>query len=404
MAVQDGRPDAPGGGDTSIRASQARPPFWRDIRVLRGVIQAAFVVAVAFLLWYLWGNLRTNMAAQGMRTDFGFLERTAGFTLAGTDFSARDTVADALRVGFRNTVIVSVWGIVLASVLGVVIGVARLSTNWLVRKSAAAYVEALRNIPLIVFLFFLYIAVLQQLPRISEAVEPFGIMVFSNRGLYVPWLALAEESETFVLAAAGAAVVAVAVGWWRTRRFDATGTPHHRALWGSAVFLALCTVAWFLLDRPVSITLPLREERLVEGGYEMSVEHGALLVGLVLYMAAFIAEIVRGSIQSVPRGQTEAANALGLRAFQRLRYVVLPQALRVAMPPTGNEWINLAKNSALGLAIAFPELLRVTRIAISQGNPAPQLIGIMMVTYLGLSLVLSLAVNVVNRRLGLRGA
>lgn len=401
----DDQPEVPDRAEASIPPAQGGPPLWRDIRVLRVVAQIAFVVAVGLLLWYLFGNLRANMRAQGMRTGFEFLDRTAGFTLgAGTEFSARDTIADALIVGFRNTVVISVWGIALASALGVVVGVARLSTNWLVRTSAAGYVEALRNVPLIVFLFFLYIAVLQQLPRISDAIEPLGVMVFSNRGLYVPWLQLAEESGLFVTVAGVALVVAVAVGLWRTRRFDETGEPHHRALWGGAVFLVICALAWLLLDRPVSITLPVREQRLVEGGYEMPVEHGALLVGLVLYMAAFIAEIVRGSIQSVPRGQTEAANALGLRAFQRLRYVVLPQALRVAMPPTGNEWINLAKNSALGLAIAYPEFLRVTRIAISQGNPAPQLIGIMMVTYLGLSLVLSFGVNVVNRRLALRGA
>lgn len=339
-----------------------------------------------------------------MRTGFDFLDRTSGFALAGTDFSAREPISAALLVGLRNTLVVTVWGVVLASIVGVVVGVARLSTNWLVRKSASAYVEALRNIPLIVFLFFLYIAVLQQLPRINEAMEPLGLVVLSNRGLYVPWVEFTGRAGPFLAAAAGALVAALALGWWRTRRFDETGTPHHRVLLGGLLFVGLCAVAWLVLERPVGLSLPLREERLVEGGYELSIEHGALLVGLVVYMAAFMAEIVRGSIQAVPRGQTEAANALGLRSFQRLRFVVLPQALRVAMPPTGNEWINLAKNSALGLAIAFPELLRVTRIAISQGNPAPQLVGIMMVTYLALSLVLSVLVNLANRRLALRGA
>jgi len=199
-------------------------------------------------------------------------------------------------------------------------------------------------------------------------------------------------------------VLAVAVGAWRTRRFDATGEPHHRILWGGAVFLLVAGLAWLTLDRPVSPSIPNLDGRTVSGGYELTVEHGALLFGLVLYMASFIAEIVRGSILAVPRGQTEAANALGLSGFQRYRHVVLPQALRIAVPPTGNEYINLAKNTALGLLIAYPELLRVIRIAIGQGNPAPQLIAVMMLLYLMLSLTIALLMNLVNRRLALKGA
>jgi general L-amino acid transport system permease protein len=380
-----------------------RPPPWRDERVLRVTAQVVFLAAVVVLLWRLGSNLIRNMRSQGMRTDFGFLDQPAGFTLSGTDFSSRDTIGDALLVGLQNTIVVSVWGIVLATGLGVFIGIARLSTNWLVRKSAAGYVEALRNVPLLVFLMFLYLAVLQRLPRISEAIDAGGF-VLSNRGVYAPWIEVAEGSGLFLGICAAAAVLAVAIGIWRTRRFDATGEPHHRVLWGGGVFLIVAALAWFLLDRPVSLSIPTLDGRNVTGGYELTVEHGALLLGLVLYMAAFIAEIVRGSVLAVPKGQTEAANALGLRGFDRYRHVVLPQALRIAVPPTGNEFINLAKNSALGIAIAFPELLRVTRIAIGQGQPAPQLIGIMMLMYLAISLTISLVMNLVNRRLALRGA
>ncbi len=380
-----------------------RPPPWRDVRVLRGTAQSVFLAAVVALLWYLWTNLVRNMQAQGMRTDFGFLDGSAGFPLAGTDFDASSSIWSALLVGLQNTLIVAVWGILLASVLGLFVGVARLSTNWLVRKSAAGYVEGLRNVPLIVFLFFLYLAVLQRLPPISEAINVAGV-VLSNRGLHVPWIEVAAGSSLFLSICAGAAVLAVAVGVWRTRRFDATGEPHHRVLWGGGVFVVIAALAWLALDRPVSPSIPSLDGRVVSGGYELTVEHGALLFGLVLYMASFVAEIVRGSILAVPKGQTEAANALGLSGFQRYRHVVLPQALRIAVPPTGNEYINLAKNTALGIAIAFPELLRVTRIAIGQGNPAPQLIAIMMLLYLALSLTIALIMNLVNRRLALRGA
>jgi general L-amino acid transport system permease protein len=387
-----------------LSVPQERPPFWRDIRVLRVAIQVVFAAAVLALLWYLVNNLIGNMRAHGMRTDFGFLERPAGFRLgAGTEFNARDSILQAMLTGLRNTIYVSAWGIILASIVGLVVGVARLSANWLVRKSAAVYVETLRNIPPIVFLFFMYFAVLTQLPRIGDAVHPLGVFVLSNRGLHVPWFDVTGDPGAFLIGAGAAAVVAIAVGWWRTRRFEATGTPHHRILFGAAILLAGAVIAWLTTGRPLALSLPLLEERVVDGGLELSVEYGALLVGLTLYMSAFLAEVIRGSILSVNRGQVEAADALGLSGFQRLRHVILPQALRVAVPPTGNEYINLAKNSALGIAIAFPELLRVTRIAIGQGNPAPQLIGIMMAFYLALSLVLSALVNLYNRRLRRRG-
>ncbi|WP_166345512.1 amino acid ABC transporter permease [Phytoactinopolyspora limicola] len=382
--------------------TDTRPPPWRDVRVLRITVQVAFLAGVAALLWLLANNLVQNMQAQGMRTDFGFLGQAAGFPLAGADFSSRDSIWAALVVGLRNTLVVSAWGIVLATVLGVFVGIARLSSNWLVRKCAAAYVEALRNIPLIVFLLFLYLAILQQLPRINDAIDGGGF-VFSNRGLYAPWFDVDDDSGLFLGFCAVAIVLSIVVVRWRTRRFNATGQPHHRIVWGAVTFGVVVGVAWLALGQPVSVTLPVLDGRTVSGGYELTVEHGALLLGLVLYMAAFVAEIVRGSILAVPKGQAEAANALGLSGAQRYRHVVLPQALRIAIPPAGNEFINLAKNSALGIAIAFPELLRVTRIAIGQGQPAPQLIGIMMLMYLAISLTLSLIVNVLNRRLGLRG-
>lgn len=382
-----------------LAAAHRRPPLWRDVRVLRVVVQIAFLAAVALLVWELSTNLIGNMRAQGMRTDFGFFDRTAGFTLGGgVEFSSRDTILQALLTGFRNTIVVSAWGILLASVVGLVVGVARLSTNWLVRRSAAVYVEALRNIPPIVFLFFMYRAVLQQLPRISDPLEPFGLFVLSNRGVHVPWVEAVGDVDGLLVGGAIAVVLAVAAGWWRTRRFEATGVPHHRVLWVGGILVIGALVAWAVTGRPLASTVPTLDERLIDGGLELSVEYGALLFGLVLYMSAFVAEVIRGSILAVPRGQTEAANSLGLSGLQRLRYVVLPQALRVAVPPTGNEYINLAKNSALGVAIAYPELLRVTRIAVGQGNPAPQMIGIMMAFYLALSLVLSLLVNLYNRR------
>lgn len=375
-----------------------RPPPWRDVRVLRAVLQIAFLLGVVFLLWWLFDNLVTNLRARGIRTDFGFLTQPAGFTLAGTDFRSTQPIWQALLAGLRNTIVVSFVGIVLATLLGIVIGVARLSNNWLVRRSASAFVEAFRNIPLLVLLFFMYAAVLRPLPSPADAITWPGV-ILSNRGLWVPWVETHERAGLFALVLLIALVPAAGVWIWRTRRFDATGEPHRRVLWSLGVLVAVAALGWLALGGPVTGSAPIRDERIVTGGYRLTPEHGALLIGLVLYTAAFIAEIVRGSILAVPKGQTEAANAVGLKGWQRLRFVVLPQAMRVAVPPTGNEFLNLTKNSSLGIAIAFPELLRVTRIAIGQGLPAPQLVGIMMFIYLVVSLFLALITNVINRSL-----
>lgn len=378
--------------------STGRPPPWRDLRILRATAQVVFLVLVGWTAWYLATNLAINMRGANMRVGWGFLEQPAGFTIAGSDFRSTQPIWQALLAGLRNTVVVAVTGVVLATILGILVGVARLSTNWLVRKSAAAFVEAFRNIPLLVLLIFLYIAVLGRLPRPSDPIEWPGL-VLSNRGLWTPWFEAHDGAGSFALVLLVGLALAVAVGWWRTRRFDATGQPHHRVLWGIGILSLVGLAGWIALAGPVTPTLPQRDGRIVTGGYSLSVEHGALLFGLVIYTAAFIAEIVRGSILSVPRGQTEAANAVGLNAFQRLRHVLLPQAMRVAIPPTGNEFLNLTKNTSLGIAIAFPELLRVTRIAIGNGQPAPQLMGLMTLTYLALSLLWAVFTNIVNRRL-----
>lgn len=369
--------------------------------MLRATAQVVFVILVLWTSWYLVTNLLINLRARGLPTGLDFLQQRAGFTLLGTDFRSTQPIWQALVAGLINTIRVSALGIVLATILGIIVGVARLSTNWLVRKTAAGFVEALRNIPLLVLLIFLYIAVIQQLPRVSDAIEWPGL-VLSNRGLWIPWLEVQGGANAYWLFVLAGLVLAVAVGVWRTRRFDATGEPHHRVAWGGGVFLVLLVVGWLVMDQPVLPTTPVLDQRRVAGGYELTPEYGALLIGLVIYAAAFIAEIVRGSILSVPKGQSEAANAVGLSGFQRLRFVILPQAFRVAVPPTGNEFLNLTKNSSLGIVIAFPELLRVTRIAIGNGYPASQLIVIMMLTYLVISLILSSITNVINRRLQLK--
>jgi general L-amino acid transport system permease protein len=389
--------------DPSVEAgsSQHRPPPWRDVRIIRGGLQVGFVVAVLATLWWLADNLITNLRRLGIRRDFGFLDQPAGFTIIGSDFRATSTIREALLVGLANTLRVALLGIVIALLLGVVIGVMRLSSNWLVARTASIYVELLRNIPPLVLITFFYFGVLATLPGIGNASTPGGLAVVSNRGVWLPWLDLGEGARGFSLAILAALVAALVVASWRRRVHDLTGEPHHRVLWGLGTLTALVALAYLVLRPPVGVSVPVLEGRRVEGGALLYPEYFALLISLVLYTSSFIAEIVRGSIQAVPKGQVEAADALGLSWFARLRLVVLPQALRIATPATGNEFLNLSKNVSLGVVIAYPELLRIGRQAVANGQPAPQTLLIVLGGYLAISLALSAVVNVANRRLQL---
>jgi general L-amino acid transport system permease protein len=374
------------------------------VRVLRIAFQAAFLVAVAALVLYLLENLLGNLRRLGIDRSFDYLDQPAGFAIPDSDFRSTQSFLAAVLEGARNTLSVSLVGIVLALLLGIVVGVARLSPNWLLRRVAAIYVESLRNVPVLVIIIFLYLAVFLRLPPISRAIEWGQVLVWSNRGLVVPWLRQTGEIGVFWSVVGAGAFAAAAVWVWRTRRFDATGDPHHRVLWAGGVLVAAAAAGFFVAGRPYGLSLPERGDLGVANGFRLSPEYTALLLALVVYTASHIAEIVRGSILAVPWGQTEAANALGLSDFQRLRLVVLPQAFRIMIPPLANQFLNLTKNSSLGIAIAFAEVTRITRISIAQGAPAPQAIAILMAVYLVFSLSIALVTNVVNRRLTLKGA
>lgn len=380
----------------------ARPPLWRNVRVLRFAFQVAVLAVVCAFVLYLYTNVLRNLNRLGMGTSFGFLEESAGFAISGSDFDPASSLWDAIAIGVVNTAFVSLIGIVLATVIGVVVGIGRLSGNWLVRRSAAAYVETLRNIPVLVIILFWYLAVILQLPPIDRAVD-WRVLVLSNRGLVVAWLEATGDLAVFFAMLGVGVVAAGAVAVWRTRRCNATGMPHHRVLWALGVLLAAAVAGYVAGGGPLGLSLPERGDFGTERGFLLTPEYGALLLGLTTYTSSHIAEIVRGSILAVPRGQSEAANALGLSAFTRLRHVVLPQALRIMVPPLANQYLNLVKNSSLGVAIAYPEVTRIIRIAIGQQAPAPQSVLILMLVYLAFSLAISLIANIANRRLAYRG-
>ncbi|MDQ3670749.1 MAG: ABC transporter permease subunit [Actinomycetota bacterium] len=383
--------------------ASAAPPLWRNVRVLRWAFQAGFLLVVTLFLLYLWGNLTDNLERLGVRTDFRYLRQPAGFAIPDSDFRSSQSIFQALLVGAQNTAKVAFLGILLATVLGVVVGVARLSTNWLVRRTAALYVESLRNIPVLIIIIFWWAGVFLNLRPFDEGSDVLGILSLSNRGLALPWFERSGGVGIFLAVLAVALALAAFVVWWRTRRFDATGEPHHRVLWAAAVLVLGVVAAYFSSGRPFALSLPEQERFGTIGGFRLSPEFGALLIALVLYTASHIAEIVRGSILAVQRGQSEAATALGLSGFQRMRYVVLPQAFRISVPPMANQYLNLTKNSSLGIAIGYYEMTRISGISISQGGPAPQAILVLMLFYLAFSLFIALVTNLINRRLEIKG-
>jgi general L-amino acid transport system permease protein len=372
------------------------------VRVLRWAFQALFLLLVVAFLLYIWGNLTGNLERLGVRTDFRHLRQPAGFAIPDSDFRSTQSVFQALLVGAENTAKVSFLGIVLATILGVLVGIARLSTNWLVRRAAALYVETLRNIPILIIILFWYLGVMLRLNPLGEG-NVLGIVSLSNRGLVLPWAERTGATTLFWIVSLLGLVAAAVIWVWRTRRFDRTGEPSRRLLWSGGVLLGAVVVGFLASGLPYALSLPEIEGRRTTGGFRLSPEFGALLIALTLYTAAHIAEIVRGSILAVPRGQTEAANAIALSGYQRLRHVVLPQAFRISVPPMANQYLNLTKNSSLAVAIGYYELTRVTGISISQGGPAPQAIFVLMLFYLAFSLFIALVTNLINRRLAIRG-
>jgi general L-amino acid transport system permease protein len=385
--------------DAGLPAQQAAVPLWRDVRVLRVAGQLAVVLVVAMLLGFLVRNLIAAMDQRGLSFEFGFLEQTAGFEIGESPipYQATDTYAQAFVVGLLNTLFISVLGILLATVLGVVVGVARLSPNWLVNRVAAGYVELIRNTPLLVQLFILYFAVLSQLPAVRDSIALPGSIFLNQRGLFVPGPQLTAMAAPW-LALVAAGVVAVVVAWAFARRREAASrSSYHLRAIGLLAFAVVAVAGWIVLA-PVTFDLPVLGRFNFTGGLALSSSFTALLVGLVIYTAAFIGEVVRGGIQAVRRGQLEAARALGLSERQILRLVIFPQALRVIVPPLTSQYLNLTKNSSLAIAVGYPDVFKIgVTMANQTGQPVP-VIALVMGTYLTISLATSLLMNVYNRR------
>jgi len=387
---------------STAEARASRPPLWRDVRVLRVLGQAVFVLAVVWVMRELGDNLTTQLDRQGRDLSFDFVGTRAGFGISeGIEYSPNETFLKAGIVGLMNTIRVSGFGILLATILGLVVGVARLSPNWLVRKIAQVYVELVRNTPVFIQIIFWFFAVFLPLgpPEDGDA----GPLLLSNRIIALIWPRWGARQGAWWLVVLGGLVVAALVWRARTRRWERTGQPHHRFAIASLIVAGAAALAQ-LATGSVRISSPSVTGLSVEGGLQVSASYGALLVALVIYTATFIAEIVRGSILAVQKGQKEAGEALGLSPFQQLRFVVLPQAMRIAIPPINSQYLNLTKNSSLAIAIGYADLVTIGRTTINQTGAAFQVLLLVMLTYLTLSLIISFAMNMLNRSVALKGA
>jgi general L-amino acid transport system permease protein len=375
-----------------LSADTRRPPIWRDVRVLTWALQAAVVAAViALILW-----LRKNLSDNDFPLSFDYLDRQAGFPIADSDFRTTQSVSDALKEGVANTGRLIISGVLLATVLGTVIGIARLSQNFIVKTAAQWYVEFVRNIPLVAIFILMFSSVaLTMLPNPRDPLDWSPVLVANVRGVAIPWYE--ASNGRFVILFAVVLVVFFASFTVLTRIHDRTGAALPTLTLSLAIAALVLVGMWFVLD--MGLTTPtLMGPRPVDG-IKMTPSFFAALGALVIYTSSHIAEIVRGSIQAVSKGQGEAASALALSGVQRLRFVVLPQAMRIALPAMGNQYLNLAKNSSLAAVVAFPEITKVTRLSIAQNSETVSQVILLLGIYLCISLALSLVVNVLNRRL-----
>lgn len=394
---------------TSFPPSPTQPTahrWWNDPHVRALTAQTVVLAGVIWLGWSLVDNTLDNMQARGIRAGFGFLKDPAGFGVLFSliPYSEGMSYFRVFLVGLLNTLLVSAIGVVLATLLGFVIGIARLSSNWLVSRLALAYIEVFRNIPLLLQIFFWYFAVIRSLPAARNSINLFNLGFLNNRGFYLPapeakpgfgWVALA-----LILA------LLIAFGWARyvRRKQERTGR-RLPVLWvNAALIVAIPGLAFVALGAPLHWSVPTLKGFNYSGGMNFIPELGALLVALATFTAAFIAEIVRSGIESVSQGQREAAYALGLKPRRSLRLVIIPQALRVIIPQLTTQYLDLFKNSSLATAIGYPDLVAVFMgTTLNQTGRAVEIVAMTMAVYLFISLSISLGMNTYNRVVALRG-
>ena len=388
------------------RSAHAPVPFWRDIRVIQVFLQIAFVVAVFVFFYLLIHNMLNNLEASRLTINFGVMERPFGTMISEgqSNFKPGESSnIDALWVGFKNTLRVVIVGLAGATVLGVVVGIGRLSANFLVRSVAISYIELFRNTPLLVQLYFIYRGMRLVVPeRLADSYELPGPIFINRRAVNFPLIEGTDTALLLYISLAIGLVIGVGLWRWRLRVQDKTGQPAYTMRWFVPPVLAGAVIGWLLAGNPFTVEFPELQGLNFRGGDRLSAEYIALTLGLILYTAAFIADIVRAGIQAVSYGQIEAARAQGFSGGQTMRLIVLPQALRLIIPPLGNQYLNLAKNSSLGIAIGFFDVYNVANVISNQTSQSVAVFAIMMGIYLTMSLVISVIMNIVNYSMRLR--
>jgi general L-amino acid transport system permease protein len=375
-----------------------------DPKVRAWLFQIITVIAVVAMGWYLFDNTQTNLQHRGITSGFGFLQNSAGFGIAQhlIPFTESDSYARVFLIGLLNTLLVTFIGVILATLLGFVVGVARLSNNWIINKLATVYVEVFRNIPPLLQILFWYFAVFLTLPGPRAAHGFLGSFFVSSRGLNMPAAITNDATWPFVISIVLAIVAIVIMAKWANKRFEATGVPFHKFWAGLALFIVIPALCAAIFGAPVHWEMPVLKGFNFVGGWVLIPELLALTLALTVYTAAFIAEIVRSGIKSVSHGQTEAARSLGLRPGPTLRKVIIPQALRVIIPPLTSQYLNLAKNSSLAAGIGYPEMVSLfAGTVLNQTGQAIEVIAITMSVYLAISISISLLMNWYNKRIAL---
>lgn len=375
--------------------------FYR--RHWKGVVQGAMILVLMTWIAIAWINLNQNLAQSNFGLGFDFLWNQAGFAIGESPiaFSSTDLYIHALWVGLLNTFKVVIFGLIISTILGVTVGLARLSDNWLVNRLALVYVQILRNTPLLLQLLFWYSAFFLSLPSPQDPLAVADTIFLSKQGMSLPWFQpTASFALGFPLIGFGGLGAIALSRWVRHRRLTQGEQPRGMKFLPSAFWLMIIAIALILCggQLPLTVTLPkLIPNQGVIGGLKLSAEYSTLIIGLSLYTASFIAEIVRAGINAIPKGQWEAAKSLGLKSFQLMGYVIFPQALRVIIPPLTSQFLNLAKNSSLAIAIGYPDIYAIASPTLNQTGRPIEVILILMAVYLTISLTLSLLMSLYNR-------
>ena len=389
--------------NTAEGKTSAKGSIFNDPKVRGVVYQLVLVGALVFLIWSIIQNAAHNLEQQNIASGFGFIDNTAGFlpNQSLIDLSATSSYGQAFLAGLLNTLLVAAIGVFFATIVGFVMGIARLSKNWVISKMATVYIELVRNIPLLLQIFFWYFAVLRALPQPRQSVELGAGTFLNNRGLFMAKPIFEEGSGLIGYALIVAIIAVIVLSRWAKKRQMATGQ-RFPVLWTSlGLLIGLPFAALVVTGFPVHFDIPGLKGFNFAGGMKVIPEFVGLLLALTIYTGAFIAEIVRAGILAVNHGQTEAASALGLRPGPTLRLVIIPQAMRVIIPPLTSQYLNLTKNSSLAVAIAYPDIVSVGGTILNQTGQAIEVIGIWMVIYLSLSLITSMFMNWYNQSIAL---